>query len=145
MPLTRSRISDKAKEEYPNIVLTTRANIADKIKKIYFWDKRYQMMLDKKLNWSTATTKETSKKLKAANKSPSHATDIERSMLTGDAIESLLTEAAGYPGFIDSENWSFHTLIQIKHAEIAPEKPISESRVAQTLQCEHPSQAEPSL
>jgi hypothetical protein len=28
-PLTRSRISDKAKEEYPNIVLTTRANIAE--------------------------------------------------------------------------------------------------------------------
>jgi hypothetical protein len=28
-PLTRSRISDKAKEEYPNIVFTTRANIAE--------------------------------------------------------------------------------------------------------------------
>jgi hypothetical protein len=35
--------------------------------------------------------------------------------------------------------------IQIKHAEIAPEKPILESSVAQTLQREHLRQAEPSL
>jgi|GEM_PF-5933748 len=72
-------------------------NITNKMKKIYFWDKRYQMMMDKKLYWSTATAQ----KLKNA----AYLTDMERAMLTGDAIEKLLTDAAGYENSIDKENW----------------------------------------
>lgn len=75
-------------------------NIATKIKKIYFWDKRYQMMMDKKGYWSTATAQKLTKRA-------SHATDVERSMLTGDAIENLLTasDEGGYEGKIDKDNW----------------------------------------
>jgi hypothetical protein len=80
------------------------ANIATKVKKIYFWDKRYQMMMDKKIFWSTVTAQ----KLKNA----SSKTDDERSMFTGDAIEKLLTEpdAAGYEDSIDTENWDKGTI-----------------------------------
>jgi len=75
------------------------ANIATKVKKIYFWDKRYQMMMDKKIYWSTVTAQ----KLTHA----SHLSDEERGMLTGDAIKDLLTspDAAGYENFIDTDNW----------------------------------------
>ena len=75
------------------------ANIATKMKKIYFWDKRYQMMMDKKIYWSTVTAQ----KLKNA----SHLTDDERSMLTGDAIKNLISDpkAGGYEDAIDEENW----------------------------------------
>jgi len=75
------------------------ANIATKMKKIYFWDKRYQMMMDKKIFWSTVTAQKTP--------NAAHATDDERSMLTGNAIKNLLTSptAANYPDSIDEENW----------------------------------------
>lgn len=66
------------------------ANIMEKVKKIYFWDKKYQLMLDKKIQWSTSTSNNL--------KYPSLASDSERSMLTGDAIKSLLKEG----GFEDN-------------------------------------------
>lgn len=74
-------------------------NITTKKKKIYFWDKRYQMMMDKKIHWSTVTAQ----KLKNA----SHLTDDKRSMLTGDAIKDLITskDAGGYEDQIDTDNW----------------------------------------
>lgn len=76
------------------------ANIATKFKKIYFWDKRYQMMMDKKIFWSTVTAQ------KLDNRA-SHLTDEQRAMLTGDAIKSLLTDerAANYTDSIDEGNW----------------------------------------
>lgn len=72
-------------------------NIKTKKKRIYFWDKRYQMMMDKKIYWSTVTAQ----KLKNA----AYLKDEERSMLSGEAIKSLLTDAAGYQDAIDEENW----------------------------------------
>lgn len=74
-------------------------NLATKLKKIYFWDKRYQMMMDKKVYWSTVTAQNL--------KNASHLTDDERSMLTGDAIKNLITDpkVGGYTDAIDEENW----------------------------------------
>lgn len=76
-------------------------NIETKAKKIYFWDKRYQMMLDKNIQWSTATTKFNTN---LKNKKASQATDSERSMYTGDAIKALLKDA-GFGEWIDEKNW----------------------------------------
>lgn len=66
------------------------SNIETKAKKIYFWDKRYQMMMDKNIQWSTATT---SFNTNLKGKKPAQATDDERSMFTGDAIRALLIDA----------------------------------------------------
>lgn len=79
------------------------SNVANKAKKIFFWDKRYQLMLEKNIQWSTATAKE-NKEIKKA-KSISQGTDDQRRMFTGDAIKSLLT-AVGFGEYIDEENWS---------------------------------------
>ena len=72
-------------------------NNESKIKKLYFWDKRYQLMLDKKIEWSTA------------NNIPlaSLKTDIERSLKTGIALKQLLI-AAGFEYDISelSEDWN---------------------------------------
>lgn len=61
-------------------------NNADKAKKLYFWDKRYQMLLDKKDQWSTCLDNKIRKPL-------SLLTDKERSLKSGDAIKSLLKKA----------------------------------------------------
>lgn len=74
------------------------ANITEKAKKVYFWDKRYQMMMDKKMFWSTTTAQ----KLKGA----AHLSDEERSMSTGGAIAGLLIDS-GYEDDIDFTNWDF--------------------------------------
>lgn len=60
----------------------------NKIKKLYFWDREYQKMLETKTQWSTATS--------ALNKSntgsydAAQASDDEREMPTGDAIKDIL-------------------------------------------------------
>jgi len=74
------------------------SNITEKVKKVYFWDKRYQQLMDKKLQWSTSTAQ--------GLKSPALATDEERSMKTGLALKQLLTDA-GMKEFIDTnpKNW----------------------------------------
>jgi len=73
-----------------------------KVKKIYFWDKRYQQLIDNKIQWSTATTDHNSQTF--TTNSPSQLSDEERSMLTGDAIKALLTDF-GFEDIIDDEKW----------------------------------------
>lgn len=69
------------------------ANITQKLKKFYFWDLDYQKMLDKKIQWSTATSSlnETSRS-KGEKYIASQASDNERKMFTGTAIKSILTD-----------------------------------------------------
>jgi hypothetical protein len=81
-------------------------NITTKAKRLYFWDKRFQFLLEKTIEWSTATG-ERRGWFKAPNMPPvpvAHATDDDRSMYTGDAIASLLI-AAGYEDIIDIKTW----------------------------------------
>lgn len=67
-------------------------DISRKLKKFYFWDKSYQEMLDKKIQWSTATSKENiTYKQYGVKYNPSLATDNERKMFTGDAIKDILS------------------------------------------------------
>lgn len=76
------------------------ANSLIKQKKLYFWDKKYETLLEKtNFNWSTATTSR-----EDAPTYPSQATDDERKMLTGEAIKSLLTDI-GLSENIDEKNW----------------------------------------
>jgi hypothetical protein len=76
-------------------------NNATKIKKMYFWDKKFQVLFEKNLQWSTATTK-TRKWTPEVPEPIAHATDEERSMWTGDALLSILKEA-GVP--CDEDMW----------------------------------------
>lgn len=79
-----------------------------KAKKLYFWDKRFQHLLEKNIQWSTATGKRfTSYTGNQPCPNPiAHATDLERSMYTGEAIASLLS-LAGYESFIDFNKWNW--------------------------------------
>ena len=72
------------------------SNILSKTKKVYFWDKRYQLMLDRKIQWSTATAQNI--------ENPALAKDSERVMFTGLAIQKLL-EDAGFGEYVDKDNW----------------------------------------
>lgn len=74
----------------------------EKVKKFYFWDKEYQLMQERKIQWSTATG--TRFFTPTPNEPLSHATDLERSMSTGEAIASLLYDA-GLGDYIDWDNW----------------------------------------
>jgi hypothetical protein len=64
----------------------------DKMKKVYFWDYRQQLMTEKNMFWSTAhavkrqANKESSKSLYLLN-------DDARSLHTGDAIKDLIIES----------------------------------------------------
>ena len=66
-------------------------DIASKMKKFYFWDVDYQKMIEKHVQWSTATSPN-NPSMAVSTYVPSQATDNERKMLTGDAIKALLTE-----------------------------------------------------
>lgn len=67
------------------------SNITQKMKKFYFWDKSYQQMLDKKIQWSTATSLQNQTyKERGVRYNPIIATDDEREMLIGDAIKDIL-------------------------------------------------------
>jgi hypothetical protein len=84
------------------------ANMTGKLKKLYFWDKKFQYLLERNLQWSTATGK---RYTQYTNNPPcpkpvAHATDLQRSMFTGEAIASLLCEA-GYEKYIDFDKWDF--------------------------------------
>lgn len=88
------------------------ANVHDKKKKIYFWDKQYHLMKERHIEWSTATgtrdvENETGKLefiTKPIETPIAHATDDERSMFVGEAIASLLTDA-GFGDYIDTQEW----------------------------------------
>lgn len=69
-------------------------NIATKTKKFFFWDKRFQLMAESNLAWSTATA--TVKNLKRpTGYNPRHSKDDSRKMLTGDALRYVV-EQMGY-------------------------------------------------
>jgi len=87
-------------EDLPHEDMTT------KVKKFYFWDKRFEMMNEKVPEWSTATGERRSwfKAPDTPTLPIAHASDEERSMYTGDAIASLLIEA-GYEDLIDQDKW----------------------------------------
>lgn len=77
----------------------------NKAKKLYFWDKRFQMIQERKMFWSTATGTRKDWFRTPTIKAPvAHLGDEERSMYTGDAIASLLIDV-GYEEFIDKDNW----------------------------------------
>lgn len=79
-----------------------------KAKKLYFWDKKFQQLLEKNIQWSTANGKRftTYTGNQPCPRPIAHATDVERSMYTGEAIASLLSHA-GYEQFIDLEKWNW--------------------------------------
>lgn len=75
-----------------------------KLKKLYFWDKQYQSMLEKNVQWSTSTgTRYVSK---PCPQPIAHQSDMLRSMTTGEAIASLLVDS-GYEKIIDFDNWDW--------------------------------------
>lgn len=65
------------------------SNTITKRKRLYFWDKKYQILQEKNIEWSTATAKTNTN----FTGSPAHVSDEKRSMHTGDALKDLLTEA----------------------------------------------------
>lgn len=73
--------------------------LTDKIKKLYFWDERYQKMLERNLEWSTATSKLNPN----SYKNPYTLKDSERTLLTGEAIKDILVNNMGYT--IDEDNF----------------------------------------
>jgi hypothetical protein len=89
-------------EDLPHVDMTIKA------KKLYFWDKKFQGLLEKNIQWSTAT----GKRFTTYTKNPpcpapiAHASDMERSMYTGEAIASILSEA-GYESYIDFDKWNW--------------------------------------
>ena len=77
-------------------------NITQKMKKLYFWDSQYQKMLDKKIQWSSATSDRNAAKRADTNYDPSLATDAEREMFTGDVVRDIL-ETNGFE--VDDERF----------------------------------------
>lgn len=79
-------------------------NRALKMKKLYFWDKRFQFLQEKNIQWSTATGR------RFHSQPPpepiAQASDFERGMTTGEAVASLLAEA-GYESYIDQAKWDW--------------------------------------
>ena len=71
-------------------------NNIDKVKKLYFWSKNYQLLKDKYIQWSTSTAQS----IQDAYLKP----DANKTMKTGLIIKSLI-EAAGLKDFIDNGNW----------------------------------------
>lgn len=79
-------------------------NVGDKLKKLYFWDKNFQFLQEKVVQWSTTTGKRYISPEIVGPKA--HATDDRRSMYTGEAIASLL-ESAGYEDLVNFDNWDW--------------------------------------
>ena len=80
-------------------------NQADyKIKKLYFWDKNYQLMRERKIQWSTGIG---TRFITDRPKEPiAHQPDSVRSMPTGEALASLLWDA-GFGEYIDFDYWDW--------------------------------------
>lgn len=75
-----------------------------KIKKFYFWDKNYQLMRERRIQWSTGIG---TRFITDPPKEPiAHQSDFVRSMLTGEAMASLLWDA-GLGEYIDFDNWDW--------------------------------------
>lgn len=74
-------------------------NITAKTKRLYFHDLRYQFMLEKNMQWSTAQY--------AENPDQKHISDLSnygRSIYSGEALKKLLIDG-GFEPIIDEENW----------------------------------------
>ena len=85
----------------------THENMERKAKKLYFWDKKFQNVLEKNIQWSTATGKRYPQSGNKPCPAPiAHASDLQRSMYTGEAIASLLYES-GYEQYIDFDKWNW--------------------------------------
>lgn len=83
-----------------------------KFKKVYFWDKKFHLMQERMVSWSTATgprdlindTGTLQFKSVRSDLPIAHVPDQERSMYTGEAVASVLT-AAGFGEYIDTTKW----------------------------------------
>lgn len=60
-----------------------------KLKKLYFWDERYQIMMERNLDWSTALYSNTK-----AGTGTFNPTDIQRTMTCSNALKSIIRAAA---------------------------------------------------
>jgi len=77
---------------------------SQKKKKLFFWEKTYQMMKEKDSEFSTATTGPNANK-----QGQDQANDIDRSLLTGDALIALFNNDplfSQYVANIDTTNWN---------------------------------------
>lgn len=80
------------------------ADMSYKSKKLYFWDKKFQHLLEKNIQWSTSTGK---RFVSSPCPAPiAHASDTDRAMYTGEAIASLLS-TAGYESYINQDKWNW--------------------------------------
>lgn len=79
-------------------------NMTNKSKKLYFWDSKFQGIVEKNIQWSTATG--TRFYTQKCPEPIAHQSDEFRSMYTGDIIASLLA-AAGYESYIDFTQWDW--------------------------------------
>ncbi len=70
-----------------------------KYKKLFFWEYDYQMMIQKKMSWSTAEVSP------VVITTASQLTDEKRKVFTGDAIKSLITKALDTVPQQFSDNW----------------------------------------
>ena len=61
-------------------------NASKKLRRFYFWDERFQILLERNLEWSTAVY--------GPNNGKINAHDIERAMPASDAIKSIIKTAA---------------------------------------------------
>ena len=77
-------------------------NMTNKSKKLYFWDKKFQFLLEQNCQWSTATG---TRIWSPPPPDPiEHATDEEKEMFTGEAIASILIDS-GFGDIVDQEKW----------------------------------------
>lgn len=108
-PLTKRTDLPPEVWEFENIfVIYDKEDIGNdakhKLRKYYFWDKNYQLLRERKIQWSTATG---TRLFTDPPKEPTaHSSDLERSMPTGEAIASLLWDA-GFKDYIDFDHWDW--------------------------------------
>lgn len=88
------------------------SEISSKIKKLYFWDEKFQKMVERNLDWSSATS-ELNENVKKVGYDARFASDEEKKIFTGDAIKDILKNKMGFD--VDEENFDkgetkfFHT------------------------------------
>ena len=78
-------------------------SVADKCKKLYFWEKTYQLMIEKDSEFSTATTGENANKSNVGQLS-----NRERSLKTGESVAELLKyddDFKKHSRLTDTEEW----------------------------------------
>lgn len=79
-------------------------DITDKSKRLYFWNKKFQMLLEKNMQWCTSLGHRY-----VSDPCPhpvAHAKDSQRAMIVEEAIASILFHA-GLESIIDFGNWEY--------------------------------------